>query len=50
MFTSASNTVGGIAFDRRKLLSMGRGREWSVDLDHAGFGYARLVHVGLPLS
>ena len=47
MFTSASNTADGIAFDRRKLLSMGRGREGSVDLGHVGFGYARLGRVWL---
>jgi hypothetical protein len=50
MFTRASNTPRGIAFDRRKLLSMGRGREGCVDLGHEGFGYVRLVRAGLPLS
>ena len=44
------NSAGGIAFDRRKLLSMGRGREGCVDLSHEGFGYVRLVRAGLPLS
>ena len=47
MFTSASNTAGGIAFGQAEIAKHGPGQGRSVDLGHAGCGYARLGRVRL---